>query len=57
MNDWQRARPISLHDPLEAHYDPIYYLGKIDDWIERYGKFLGVSAPAKGSDDRQGELL
>ena len=56
-NDWQRARPISLHDPLEAHYDPAYYLGKIDDWLERYGKFLGVSAPVKGADDRQGELL
>jgi DNA polymerase elongation subunit (family B) len=56
-NDWQRARPISLHDPLEAHYDPAYYLGKVDDWLERYGKFLGVSAPVKGADDRQGELL
>jgi DNA polymerase I len=56
-NDWQRARPLVLHDPVASPYDPDHYTGKLDDWLERYGKFIGVSpAPEKG-DDRQGELL
>lgn len=41
-SDWQRARPIALHDSAQAPYDPAYYLDKIDDWLERYGTFLGV---------------
>lgn len=41
-SDWQRARPVALHDPVQAPYDPAYYLEKIDDWLERYGSFLGV---------------
>jgi DNA polymerase elongation subunit (family B) len=56
-SDWQRARPLELYDPIAAPYDPGHYAGKLDDWIERYGRFLGVSAPAKPADDRQGELL
>ncbi len=41
-SDWQRARPLAAHDPVVAPYDPVYYLGKIDDWLERYGRFLGI---------------
>ncbi len=56
-SDWQRARPLVLHDPVSAPYDPEHYAGKLDDWVERYGKFIGVApSPPKG-DDRQGELL
>jgi DNA polymerase I len=51
-NDWQRARPIASFDPQQAPYDPQYYLKKLDDWIERYGGFLGIK-PA----EEQGELL
>ncbi|MBA4137659.1 MAG: DNA polymerase [Opitutus sp.] len=40
--DWQRARPIAQFDPVTAPYDPVYYLEKIDDWVERYGRFAGV---------------
>ncbi len=56
-NDWQRARPVALHDPVSAPYDPDHYIGKLDDWIERYGRFLGISPPPKGGDSLQGELL
>jgi DNA polymerase elongation subunit (family B) len=56
-SDWQRARPLELYDPVAAPYDPDHYSGKLDDWIERYGRFIGVSAPPKPVDDRQGELL
>ena len=45
-SDWQRARPLSAHDPATAPYDPVYYLGKIDDWLERYGRFLGIKPQA-----------
>ena len=41
-SDWQRARPLALHDPAAAPYDPTYYLDKLDDWVARYGPFLGV---------------
>jgi DNA polymerase elongation subunit (family B) len=40
--DWQRARPVAQFDPATAPYDPVYYLEKIDDWVERYGRFAGV---------------
>lgn len=52
-SDWQRARPVTLHDAVTAPYDPKYYLDKLDDWIERYGKFIGA-VPTGGA---QGELL
>lgn len=52
-SDWQRARPVALYDAVAAPYDPKYYLEKLDDWIERYGKFIGV----KPVGDGQGELL
>jgi DNA polymerase elongation subunit (family B) len=40
--DWQRARPLAHHDPVNAPYAVDYYLVKIDDWLERYGRFLGI---------------
>jgi DNA polymerase elongation subunit (family B) len=55
-SDWQRARPLELFDAQAAPYDPDYYAGKLDDWLERYGRFLGVEPPPKG-DPNQGELL
>lgn len=51
-SDWQRARPVELYDAARAPYDPEYYVKKLDDWLERYGPFLGVK-PAGGE---QGEL-
>jgi len=42
-SDWQRARPVSLFDPLQAPYDASYYLKKLDDWIDRYGTWLGIT--------------
>jgi DNA polymerase elongation subunit (family B) len=50
-SDWQRARPVSLFDAVNAPYDPTYYLDKLDDWLERYGVFLGASVP-----NEQGEF-
>ena len=52
-SDWQRARALSLYDPAAAPYDPTYYADKLDDWLERYGRFIGV----KPLGDGQGELL
>ena len=52
-NDWQRARPVALYDEATAPYDPDYYVKKLDDWLDRYGAFLGVK-PAGGE---QGELF
>ncbi|PTY07230.1 DNA polymerase [Opitutaceae bacterium EW11] len=40
--DWQRARPLSAYDPANAPYDREYYLEKLDDWLDRYGTFIGV---------------
>ena len=51
-SDWQRARAVARYDPVEAPYDPAYYLDKLDDWLERYGTFLGVK-PLRGG---QGEF-
>jgi DNA polymerase, archaea type len=42
-SDWQRARPLSLYDPMTAPYDADYYTEKLNDWLERYGTFLGVT--------------
>jgi DNA polymerase I len=56
-NDWQRARPLALYDRLASPYDPGYYAGKLDDWLERFGKFLGIEPPSSKSDPLQGELL
>jgi DNA polymerase elongation subunit (family B) len=56
-SDWQRARPIEAHHPVEAPYDPEHYAGKLDDWLERYGRFLGVKPAPEGFDPNQGELL
>ncbi len=47
--DWQRARPVEAFNPATAPYDPDYYLAKLDDWLERYGPFLGHKpTPAQG---------
>jgi len=45
-SDWQRARPIAHYDPATAPYDPHYYLVKIEDWLERYGRFLQLPPEA-----------
>jgi len=52
-SDWQRARALALYDPVAAPYDPTFYAEKLDDWLERYGNFIGV----KPLGDGQGELL
>jgi DNA polymerase elongation subunit (family B) len=52
-SDWQRARPLEMFDVTLAPYDESYYLEKIDDWVERYGKFIG----AKPVGDGQGDLM
>lgn len=52
-SDWQRARPIAEFNPATAPYSADYYLVKIDDWLERYGRFLGV----KSEPDQQEMLL
>ncbi len=51
-SDWQRARPAATYDPAKAPYDPAYYTKKLDDWLERYGAYIGAT-PAKP----QGELF
>ncbi|HZZ19532.1 MAG TPA: DNA polymerase domain-containing protein [Opitutaceae bacterium] len=56
-SDWQRARPIGAHHPLEMPYDPKHYTDKLDDWLERYGRFLGVEPPKEPENPVQGELL
>jgi DNA polymerase elongation subunit (family B) len=56
-SDWQRARPVGLYDDASAPYDPDYYIGKLDDWLDRYGAFLGVSQGKAGCGEVQGELL
>lgn len=45
-SDWQRARPLAAYDAATAPYDPAYYLGKIDDWLKRYGRFAGIQPQA-----------
>ncbi|MEX2045517.1 MAG: DNA polymerase domain-containing protein, partial [Opitutus sp.] len=45
-SDWQRARPLALYDPVQAPYDADHYTKKLNDWIERYGVFLGGAASA-----------
>ena len=51
-NDWQRAWPLGQFDPVSAPYDRDYYVGKLDEWLERYGTFLGVGPRPS----EQGEL-
>jgi DNA polymerase elongation subunit (family B) len=52
-SDWQRARPLALYDAMKAPYDADYYTEKLNDWLERYGGFLGVAKPPEPV---QGEL-
>jgi DNA polymerase elongation subunit (family B) len=52
-SDWQRARALALYDEASAPYDPGYYTDKLDDWLVRYGTFLGVKPAA----DAQSELF
>jgi len=56
-SDWQRARPVTAFHAAEAPYDPTHYSGKLDDWMERYGRFLGVAPEPKDAGPQQGELL
>jgi DNA polymerase elongation subunit (family B) len=56
-SDWQRARPVAAHDAAKVPYDPAYYQEKLDDWLLRYGRFLGVSPKPEPPADGQGELL
>ena len=56
-SDWQRARALALFDPINAPYDPEYYLEKLNDWLTRYGNFLGVKKEAEKSAEVQGELF
>ena len=53
-SDWQRARALALHDSVTAPYDADYYQEKLNDWLERYGTFLGVKPQPPPQD--QGEL-
>lgn len=53
-SDWQRARPLALYDSLKAPYDADYYTEKLNDWLDRYGTFLGVKEPPQ--QHVQGEL-
>jgi DNA polymerase, archaea type len=53
-SDWQRARALALHDATSAPYDADYYLEKLNDWLERYGAFLGVKPESRP--EAQGEL-
>jgi hypothetical protein len=55
-SDWQRARALLLFDAESAPYDPGYYIDKLDDWLVRYGTFLGVK-PAPDESGVQGELF
>ena len=55
-SDWQRAYPAATYDPAAAPYDPAYYAEKLDDWIDRYGGFLGAK-PEKQAPGSQGELF
>lgn len=48
--DWQRARAVALYDSEAAPYDTVSYLEKLDDWEERYGRFLGI-APERGQQE------
>jgi DNA polymerase elongation subunit (family B) len=50
--DWQRAQAVVNYDPQRNPYDPTYYAKKLDDWLERYGPFLGVKTTSP-----QGELF
>jgi DNA polymerase elongation subunit (family B) len=43
-SDWQRAWPTAQFDAVRAPYAVDYYLVKIDDWLDRYGRFLGIRA-------------
>ena len=42
-SDWQRARPLAQYDSVRFPYDLVYYLEKISDWQERYGRFIGLA--------------
>lgn len=56
-SDWQRARPLALYDPRQEPYDAAHYLGKLEDWVERYGRFVGIAPGSREADPAQGELL
>jgi hypothetical protein len=47
VSDWQRARPVAMFDAVKSPYDRDFYLKKLDEWLERYGGFLGVKPPVE----------
>jgi DNA polymerase I len=49
-SDWQRARPVALHHSVNMPYDTGFYAAKLDDWLDRYGSFLGIN-PAGGTQE------
>ncbi len=49
-SDWQRARPVALHHSVNSPYDTGFYAAKLDDWLDRYGSFLGIN-PAGGTQE------
>lgn len=53
--NWQRARAVAEFDPLDAPYDPGFYLKKLDEWVTKFGRFLDQSR--LGPQEQQGELL
>ena len=57
-SDWQRARPVArFSTPRPRPTIPTTTPDKLDDWLERYGKFIGVEPPSRKGDPNQGELL
>ncbi len=56
-SDWQRARAVALYDAASAPYDREYYAEKLDDWVERYGVFLGIKKEEEKPAAVQGELF
>jgi DNA polymerase elongation subunit (family B) len=38
--DWERARLLEEYDPVQAPYDPDFYIRKLNDWLKRYEEFV-----------------
>jgi len=53
--NWQRARAVADYDPIQAPYDPSFYLKKLADWVTKYGSFL--DGDKLRPTEQQGELL
>ncbi|GAB5561487.1 MAG: DNA polymerase domain-containing protein [Synoicihabitans sp.] len=53
--NWQRARALQNYDPLNAPYDPAFYLKKLEDWVVKYRPFL--NSDALSDEPEQGSLF